>query len=449
MNQSNGSTISDQASDTPRLAIFIPAPDTPPAIVAQSSKANRPKPSATGVSDTRSSKATKPEKPREDFPLFPHDSGRWAKKVRGKFRYFGKWTDDPTGEKAVNIWLDQKDDLLAGREPRPKGDDAGPTVKLACDSFLTHKEQQRDNGEIQPRTFDELEKTCLRVAAAFGRERLVTDLRPDDFRALRKDLAKTRGLVALSNEIQRTRSVFKFAFDEGIIDVPIRFGKGFDKPSKDKVRIERNAKGRRDLSAEQIRAIIDKAGIPLKAFVLLAVNCGFGNNDVGTLPLSAIDLAAGWISYARPKTGVSRRAKLWPQTIAAVKAALDARPEPNDNAHSGLAFITKYGTAWAKGAAGNDPVGGEFKKVLKDLGFHRDGIGFYSLRRTFRTVADQVRDTHAIDLVMGHAADANDMGALYTQNIDDDRLAAVAEHVRRWLFPAKPREVEFAHRVVA
>src|SRR5450631_3508374 len=139
----------------------------------------------------KSTAAVRPAKPRPDFPLFPHANGKWAKKIRGKFRYFGKWTDDPKGERAIQKWLDEKEDLLAGREPRPVGD-AGPTVKFLCDSYLTHKQAQRDNGEIKALTFEELFKTCLRITAAFGRGRLVADLRPDDFRQLRNAIAKIR-----------------------------------------------------------------------------------------------------------------------------------------------------------------------------------------------------------------------------------------------------------------
>jgi integrase len=405
---------------------------------------------ASGASDTLTDTRVEPaisivrpkkirrKSAREKFSLWLHPSGRWCKKISRygitKWFYFG--TDK---QAALDEWLRVKDYLLNGKEPPPKDQPSDvATIKFVCDSFLSHKEQQRDNGEIQPRTFDELYAACRRLAEALGRGRLVSDLRPEDFAELRKQLARTRGAVALGNEIQRVRSVFKFAFEDGIIDAPVRFGRGFAKPSAKVVRIERARKGARDLQAHQVRAIIEMAGVPLKAMVLLAANAGFGNNDIGTLPLDAVDLEGGWISYARPKTGITRRAKLWPETIAALKNAIADRPAPKERAHAGLVFLTTRGAPWAKGQAGNDPVGGEFKKLLVDLNFHRDGIGFYSLRRTFETVAGDSLDQIAVDVVMGHSPAANDMAAVYRQRVNDQRLVVVAEYVRLWLFPPEP-----------
>ena len=63
----------------------------------------------------------KPNKPYSDFPLYAHATGRWAKRIRGKLHYFGPWSD-PQG--AMNLYLSQRDDLYAGRRPRPSSPEA-------------------------------------------------------------------------------------------------------------------------------------------------------------------------------------------------------------------------------------------------------------------------------------------------------------------------------------
>jgi hypothetical protein len=208
----------------------------------------------------------KPAKPHPDFPLFPHATKRWAKKVRGVFHFFGPWRD-PQG--ALEEWLRVKDELLAGRKPRPKGDTGGPTVELIANAYLTRKEQLRDSGDISERTFQDALKAGKRFAAEFGKTRVVSDLNPDDFAEYRVKLAKTRRAVALGNEIQQVRSILKFAYDEGIIATPVRFGTAFKKPSAKVLRIEQARHGARDFPAESIRALIDAADVHLKAMILL------------------------------------------------------------------------------------------------------------------------------------------------------------------------------------
>ena len=140
-----------------------------------------------------------------------------------------------------------------------------------------------------------------------------------------------------------------------------------------------------------------------------------------------------WVDYPRPKTGVTRRCPLWPETIRALREAMASRPRHKDQADAGLVFITKRGLSWGKQTSDN-PVTKETAKLLKKLGIHRRGVNFYALRHTFQTIGDEARDPIATRAIMGHAEDSSDMSAVYRENVSDDRLRAVVEHVRRWLF---------------
>jgi integrase len=371
----------------------------------------------------------KPAKPRPDFPLFPHQNGRWAKKVRGKFCYFGKWTGDPKGEAAVKLWLDQKDDLLAGRTPRTSTDEL--TVRELCNRFLTAKQQQADAGDIRQRSFADYLGTCKTLVDAFGPTRLVDDLAADDFQSLRASFAKRWGVHRLGNEVQRTRTVFKFGYEAGLIDKPMRFGPTFKRPATRIMRAHRQKNGLRMFEAAELRTIIDAAEQPLKAMIMLGINCGFGNSDCGTLPMSALNLKTGWVNYPRPKTAVERRAPLWPQTVEALEAAIAERPKPKRPDHAKLVFVTKYGGSWAKETP-DSPLSQEFRKLLDELKLYRPGLGFYALRHTFETIGGGSRDQVAVNAIMGHA-DAS-MAGVYREQIEDERLRAVVAHVHRWLF---------------
>ena len=368
----------------------------------------------------------RPAKPYADFPLFPHGTGRWAKKIRGKTHYFGPWSDP---DAALAKYLEQKDALHAGRKPRI--DHEGMTVKSVANAFLNHKRDKVNAGELSPRTWAKYKEVTDLLVKHYGKSRVVADLGPDDFTALKNRMTKTWGPLRVRDFIQHFRSVFKFAFETELIDRPVRFGPGFSRPSKKTMRLLRAEKGPRMFEADELRRMLGAAGVQLKAMILLGVNAGFGNADCATLPRVALDLDGGWVNYHRPKTGITRRCPLWVETTVALRDALKNRQAPKDDSDAGLVFITKYGGSWD---AHPTAITHATKKLLRKLGIegHRS---FYALRHTFETIGGEAKDQVAVDAVMGHTRD--DMASAYRERISDERLKAVADHVRSWLFAEK------------
>jgi integrase len=437
------------------------------------------------VSKSTSSRAsrkdlTKPEKPYPEFPLYAHPLGYWSKKVDGKILHFGRWGKVVKG--VVNCVEDQEAAwkealrLYQSRIDDVKGGDAGPgtvveekgkasegmRVKELCDRFLLAKRDRVNAGELTQRMWGEYKIMTDLTVKQFGGNTLVEKLTPDHFSALRNTMVNKGtagdgwGPHRVTNGITRIKSIFKFGFEMGLLKTPVVYGQGFAPPSRSVMRRHRAKVGVKMFEAAELRQMIDGKTVEregkepievkpepmLKAMILLGVNCGFGNGDCAQMTFTGLDLDGGWIDFPRPKTGIQRRCPLWPETVAAIREAIAVRPKPAELSDCGLVFLNYRGTAWVRVSKEknnrSDYLSQAFNRYLKQLGLAKDGFGFYTLRHVFRTIADGARDIPAVRSIMGHV-DAG-IDAVYRERIEDERLQAVSEHVRKWLWLRKEEQ---------
>jgi len=92
--------------------------------------------------------------------------------------------------------------------------------------------------------------------------------------------------------------------------------------------LKRNAKeghGRKQnrdpFSWDELEKLLSTADVVDSSLIMLGLNCGFGNSDIGTLKSKDVNLETGSISHPRPKTGVERDFILWPETVCACQAS--------------------------------------------------------------------------------------------------------------------------------
>ena len=76
----------------------------------------------------RRRKADRPKKPYSEFPLTPHASGKWMKKVRGTIRYSGNWAR----------WVHGVLDRTPGGAPRCKGINQTHRVDILAFAISKH-----------------------------------------------------------------------------------------------------------------------------------------------------------------------------------------------------------------------------------------------------------------------------------------------------------------------
>ena len=402
----------------------------------------------------------KREKPTADWPMYWHAAGYWCKTINKKKWYFGPRGDADSGPEldadAIDDFNQHLPSILAGRgKSREIG--AGYEVRELCAAFLDAREILRESGEISDRTWRDYERISAIVANHFGNA-FVEDIGPAEFSAYRQKLAKGRSIVTLANLVRVSRLVFRYAKTAGHVAAMPDFGDAFKEPSRKNLRKERNRQrrehGLKMFEAQQARQILDheKTSVQMRAMVLLGLNAAYGNKDCSELLRQQITIekpdgggpARHWLDVERGKTQVFRRCPLWPETVAALAAVSESRPDPADPRDAGRVFLTHTGLPWVRDkTSSNDEVAKAFGKLLRaivvgkddagrDVTMKRPGLSFYALRHTVETIGDRVRDKNALNMILGHVD--NSMAAIYRERLDDDRLIAVTDYIRNWLW---------------
>ncbi len=399
-----------------------------------------------------------------DFPLSPHAAtNRWYKVIGQRRHYFGR-LDAP--DRALLLYRWEAPYLHQGLTPPPmpeewSGDDADRptnahvTLRDLVNRWLTRQYERTKAGKLADSTFDSYQSIVGHMLGVLGKLAPVTGLRPADFTRLADRIKAKYGPTTASKHVTVCRMVFKWAYENEVIDTPPRFGDEFRIASKAEKRVARWVRGRQVYTADEVRRLIDAADVHLHAMILLGINGGYTQKEVAHLRLDEIDLEAGQIDHLRPKTKERRTVPLWKETIEAIQASIEHRPTPKVDEAEGLLFITRTGKPWVreslvtvtdkktgrerKRLSRTDAVNLQFRKLLRRLNIDLVDSAFGKLRATHRTVADGAGDVNAARRIVGHEAGEDDpnAGAVdehYVRTIDPARLRKVSDHVRKWLY---------------
>jgi len=386
----------------------------------------------------------------KDCPLYKHKNGQWTKRIKGKLKYFGTDLDE-----ALKRYATEKDHLLAGLTPPSRSPGVATLAELG-NVYLENLRQLIRAGELTQRSLSDHRATLDRLVGIVGKNSQPSQWSPLDFAAIKDKLSvpkehrddwcgakiEKRSRTSVNNDVVRIRAFLNWCHVSELMPPP-RYGLSFDALSREDRRAIKKKAGRKDLSPETIKLLIGRASVAFRPILLLGINAGIGNADIGEMTFG--DLPKGWrdmdevfVDLPRRKTNGDRRFVLWPETKQAIAEYLDHRADPASRSDSDLLFLTRFGQSWYREKAVGDrhlvtdAIANAFKKLREDLGIERGT--YYDLRRTFNTVAGGTLDIAAIRLVMGHIAPKDDMTAHYDQGISDERLKNVCDYVRNWLY---------------
>lgn len=364
----------------------------------------------------------------------------YYKFYKGKTRWIGPLSIGD--EAAILSWAKMKDDIDRGYitdRVRPVG---GLTFSQVAQRFIESKRSRLEAGRISADHYRKTFRRVMSIVVAVGPQVSADGETPSPWMAAgRRMSSKTssekRKIATLLVEID------KYACRNALVNRPLCFGSLIDDLRSDIVHMSdpivytpaecllllQEAKRRYE-------AVASRPGVSpamqLYACVLLGLNGGFGSRELAKLKKSEVDIVSGFIRNTRPKTGQPRRCALWPVTLEIMKKIMERED------HEGLVFRTREGFPLCREVARTaddgsvesvtslDALGQSFTKLATACGIKKKDSGFYVLRKTFRTIAGELNDPDAADVIMGH----KQVGVRsHYQLVSDDRIRAMSMSV--------------------
>ncbi|MCY2950593.1 MAG: tyrosine-type recombinase/integrase [Planctomycetota bacterium] len=333
--------------------------------------------------------------------------------------------------------------------------------------FLAFKRSQVRAGDLSARTLGDYIHEMEKYVGFLKPGTPVDALRPEHFSAYMGHMIGERKLGRYARRRVRTyiNTLLRYGAKNGWYPMP-NTGTDWVAPAtdSDSVRQAKLRAGLRDYSdrivtGDELDQLLERATTAFKAIVLLGVNCGLGPADIGRIRWNAINMCTGRLMYPRPKTGVMRIGYLWKKTRAAllqVRALRQNREAIEREGEAALVFITRRNEPYYRerevhrdieidgqmvtklvGIAVENAVSITFRRMAKELNL--EGVHFYRLRHTFKTLAKRARDTEAIDAMMGHKD--RSIGKVYDhEEVSWSRIKRVARVVYRRLWPKIKRK---------
>jgi integrase len=414
-----------------------------------------------------------PKLPYVGFPLRPHRNGHWYKSVwnprskKSEQFYFGSWSDDPKGERAIKDpltgWLVRRDAIKAGIDnTRVQVVGGELTLGELMSRFLSFKRGKVISGELSLTTLDGYLREVSKFVEFQKPATPAGSLRPEHFSAFMKHLVESRklGRFARKRVVTYINTYLRYGAKNGWMTMP-NVGTDWSTPATDpdSMRVARARAGVPDYSGrlvtgEEIDKLLARSQPAFRALVLLGINCGLGPADLGRMRWNMIDLEHGRLIFPRGKSGVYRVGHLWKKTRKALRRVrrlkynrLALRREGEQS----LVFITRrnlpfyremevYGFVEVNGqkvrkllkVKVENSILRTFRRMVRELDIQ--GLTFYRLRHSFRTFGQRARDREALDACMGHKDSG--IGRVYNhEEIAWSRIRQVAKVVYRRLWP--------------